>query len=107
MRSTIRWPWDRLWPSTWAANRLPDETTVCKFRHLLEQHGLAARIFAEVDAYLAAQGLKISAGAIVDATILHAPCSTKNKTGRRDPEMHQLRKGESVVLRHEGPYRGG
>lgn len=72
---------------------VPDETTVLKFRHLLERHGLGAKIFARVNGYLAAHGLKIGAGTIVDATILAAPSSTKNKSGKRDPEMHQTRKG--------------
>jgi IS5 family transposase len=71
----------------------PDETTVCKFRHLLERHELGKRIFARVNAYLAEHGLKIGTGTIVDATILHAPSSTSNKSGERDPEMHQVRKG--------------
>jgi IS5 family transposase len=72
---------------------VPDETTVCKFRHLLERHGLGARIFARVNQYLERHGLKIGTGTIVDATILAAPSSTKNKSGKRDPEMHQTRKG--------------
>ena len=71
----------------------PDETTVCKFRHLLERHRLAERLFAEVNAYLQRQGLQIGTGTIVDATILHAPSSTKNRSGQRDPEMHQVKKG--------------
>lgn len=72
---------------------VPDETTVCKFRHLLEQHGLGEQIFACVNRYLAEQGLKVGTGTIVDATILHAPSSSKNAAGQRDPEMHQVRKG--------------
>ena len=71
----------------------PDETTVCKFRHLLERHQLGRRIFAEVNGYLERHGLKIGTGTIVDATLLQAPSSTKNKSGQRDPEMHQVRKG--------------
>ena len=71
----------------------PDETTVCKFRHLLERHGLGAKLFARVNGYLAAHGFKIGTGTIVDATLIAAPCSTKNKNGARDPEMHQVRKG--------------
>ena len=71
----------------------PDETTVCKFRHLLERHELGRRIFAQVNRYLAQHGLKIGTGTIVDATILHAPSSTDNTSGERDPEMHQVRKG--------------
>jgi transposase, IS5 family len=70
-----------------------DETTVCKFRHLLEAHDLGARLFAAVGEYLQAQGLKISTGTIVDATIINAPSSTKNKAKQRDPEMHQTKKG--------------
>jgi len=71
----------------------PDETTVCKFRHLLEQHGLGKRIFEEVGLHLQTQGLKVSTGTIVDATIINAPSSTKNKDNARDPEMHQTKKG--------------
>jgi len=71
----------------------PDETTVCKFRHLLERHELGKRIFAEVNGHLERQGLKIGTGTIVDASILHAPSSTKNQAGERDPEMHQVKKG--------------
>src|ERR671919_2326702 len=72
----------------------PDETTVCKFRHLLEAHDLGERVFAEVREYLQAQGMKISTGTIVDATIINAPASTKNKDKQRDPEMHQSKKGK-------------
>ncbi len=71
----------------------PDETTVCKFRHLLEEHGLGKRIFEEVGRHLQRQGLKVSSGTIVDATIIAAPSSTKNASGKRDPEMHQTKKG--------------
>ena len=71
----------------------PDETTVCKFRHLLERHELGKRLFARVNTYLAGHGLKIGTGTIVDATILHAPSSTRNRSGERDPEMRQVRKG--------------
>ena len=72
----------------------PDETTVCKFRHLLEERGLGKRIFEEVGRHLQSQGLKVSSGTIVDATIICAPSSTKNSEGKRDPEMHQTRKGK-------------
>jgi transposase, IS5 family len=71
----------------------PDETTVCKFRHLLEQHALGKAIFAEVNAHLKHCGMKVSAGTIVDASIIHAPSSTKNQDQQRDPEMHQTKKG--------------
>ena len=73
---------------------MPDETTVCKFRHLLEQHGLGRVLFDEVARHLGGQGLTISTGTIVDATIIAAPASTKNVSGTRDPEMHQTKKGQ-------------
>ena len=71
----------------------PDETTVCKFRHLLEAHNLGDQLFALIAEYLQENGLKVSTGTIVDATIIDAPSSTKNKDGKRDPEMHQTKKG--------------
>lgn len=76
------------------AAAVPDETTICKFRHRLEAHDLGTRVFQEVLAYLEAQGLRISRGTIVDATIINAPSSTKNATKTRDPDMHQTRKGK-------------
>lgn len=72
---------------------VPDETTVCKFRHLLERHELGRRLFEEVGRHLQAHGMKVSGGTIVDATIIAAPSSTKNSSGERDPEMHQTKKG--------------
>lgn len=72
----------------------PDETTVCKFRHLLERHKLGKQLLKTVNEYLARNGIKISNGTIVDATIISAPSSTKNKKGERDPEMHQTAKGK-------------
>jgi IS5 family transposase len=72
---------------------VPDETTICKFRHLLEAHQLGEQLFALIRTYLAEQGLQISRGTIVDATIISAPSSTKNRTKERDPEMHQTKKG--------------
>jgi IS5 family transposase len=71
----------------------PDETTVCKFRHLLEAHELGARLFEQVGAHLQGKGLKVNTGTIVDATIISAPSSTKNQEQKRDPEMHQTKKG--------------
>src|SRR5271163_1703145 len=71
----------------------PDETTICRFRHLLESHDLGRRLFEEVHRHLEANGLKVSTGTIVDATIIHAPSSTKNADQTRDPEMRQTRKG--------------
>ena len=72
----------------------PDETTVCKFRHLLEAHNLGDQLFALIAEYLEENGLKVSTGTIVDASIIDAPSSTKNKDGKRDPEMHQTKKGK-------------
>lgn len=74
-------------------DRVPDETTILNFRHLLERHGLGQALFDEIKAHLAAQGLMLREGTIVDATILSAPSSTKNEREERDPEMHQTRKG--------------
>ena len=71
----------------------PDETTICRFRHLLETHDLGRRLFEEVHRHLEANGLKVSTGTIVDATIIHAPSSTKNADQARDPDMRQTRKG--------------
>lgn len=73
---------------------VPDETTVMRFRHLLEQHQLGEQIFAVVCEVLQRKGLRLSKGTIVDATIIAAPSSTKNADGARDPEMHQAKKGE-------------
>jgi len=72
---------------------LPDETTILKFRHLLEEHGLGEGLFAEINAHLASLGYGVRKGTIVDASIVDAPSSTKNAKGERDPEMHQTRKG--------------
>jgi transposase, IS5 family len=72
---------------------IPDESTLCLFRHLLEEHRLPDRIFAEVKALLTERGLMMNEGTIVDATIINAPSSTKNKNKERDPEMHQTKKG--------------
>ena len=72
---------------------LPDETTILNFRHLLEQHNLGPSLLGEINAHLESQGLKLREGTIVDATIIEAPSSTKNRAGERDPEMHQTKKG--------------
>jgi len=72
---------------------VPDETTACRFRHLLEAHDLGRRLFEEVQRHLAENGLTVSTGTIVDATIISAPSSTKNAEKARDLEMRQTRKG--------------
>lgn len=71
----------------------PDETTILNFRHLLERHDLCGAILDRVNWYLESRDIRIGRGTIVDATIIHAPSSTKNVSGERDPEMHQTRKG--------------
>jgi IS5 family transposase len=73
--------------------RLPDESTILRFRHLLEKHKLAAQILATVNDMLRSKGLLLKAGTVVDATLISAPSSTKNASGERDPEMHQSKKG--------------
>lgn len=73
--------------------RLPDESTILRFRHLLEEHGLGQQILATVNAKLIDRGLMLKTGTVVDATLIAAPSSTKNDKGERDPEMHQTKKG--------------
>ena len=73
---------------------LPDETTILKFRHLLERHGLGAVLFEEINTHLASLGHRLKRGTIVDASLIDAPSSTKNQAGKRDPEMHQAKKGK-------------
>jgi IS5 family transposase len=72
---------------------VPDATTLLKFRHILEENEIGARIFADVKDRLDRGGMMMHGGTIVDATIISAPSSTKNKDGERDPEMHQTKKG--------------
>lgn len=89
---------------------IPDETTILRFRHLLEQHGLTEAIFAEIRALLEERRLLLKSGTIVDATIIAAPPSTKNAEGRRDPEMRQGRKGREWhfgMKAHVGTDRRG
>src|SRR5471030_339452 len=73
----------------------PDATTLLKFRRLLEKHKLTERIFNEINAHLASKGLMMREGTIVDATLIAAPPSTKNRDGKRDEEMHQSKKGKN------------
>ena len=72
---------------------LPDETTILNFRHLLEEHELGAGLFEEINRYLESKGLRLQEGTIVDASIIAAPSSAKNRAKERDPEMHQTKKG--------------
>ena len=77
---------------------LPDETTILNFRHLLQTHGLSSRLLAEVNALLTEKGLLLREGTTVDATLIAAPPSTKNRDGKRDPEMTQTKKGNQWYL---------
>jgi IS5 family transposase len=72
---------------------MPDESTILRFRRLLEQNEIASQILDRVNAYLTRKGLLLKRGTMVDATIIEAPTSTKNASGERDPEMHQTKKG--------------
>jgi len=74
-------------------DRIPDETTILNFRHYLERHALSEAIFAEVKAYLTEKGVTQRSGTLVDATIIDAPSSTKNKAGKRNPDMSSTKKG--------------
>jgi IS5 family transposase len=74
---------------------VPDATTLLKFRHLLERHDLTKAILDEINAVFTERGLLLREGTIVDATIIHAPSSTKNQSKTRDPEMHQTKKGNA------------
>ena len=76
-----------------SVERIPDRVSILRFRHLLEEHQLAQRILATVNATLTDKGLMLREGTVVDATLIAAPSSTKNKGGERDPEMHQTKKG--------------
>src|SRR6202521_1727554 len=85
----------------------PDETTVCKFRHLLEEHHLGEQILGTVNLHLQAKGVRITTGTIVDATILHAPTSTKNREQRRDAAvLPDLLHGEETRVWGDQAYRG-
>ena len=77
--------------------QVPDATTLLKFRHLLEQHDLGKALFEDIKERLEKAGLRLHGGTIVDATIIHSTPSTKNKSGERDPEMYQTKKGTSGI----------
>jgi transposase, IS5 family len=79
-------------------DRSPDETTILTFHHLLEKHELGEQIFETVKAHLRARGMTMRQGTIVDATLIAAPSSTKNKAGKRDPDMHQTKKGNQWYI---------
>ena len=78
---------------------VPDETTILRFRRLLEEHQLSAQILTVVNELLSAKGLLLRAGTVVDASLIAAPSSTKNASGERDPEVHQSKKGQQCYFR--------
>jgi IS5 family transposase len=86
---------------------VPDETTICNFRHLLERHDRGRRLFETVHEHLERRGIKVARGTIVDATIISAPSSTKNAAATRDPDMCQTRKGASSIQRWQILARNG
>ena len=88
LRCAASWAW------IWEWRRRRTRPPICRFRHLLEQHALGELMLEAVNVHLEAKGIRIATGTIVDATILHAPSSTKNQSGERDPEMHQTREGK-------------
>jgi len=75
------------------SERIPDQTTILNFRHLLESHGFGQKLMLEINKHLTSKGCSLREGRIVDATLISAPSSTKNKENQRDPEMHQTKKG--------------
>jgi IS5 family transposase len=80
------------------SERIPDATTILTFRLLLEKHGLGEQVFVTVNAHLSERGRTMRQGTIVDATLITAPSSTKDKAGKPDLEMHQTRKGDRWYL---------
>ena len=80
------------------SDSLPDESTILHFRHLLEKRHLGKGLFQEINRYLEDQGLRLREGTIVDASIIESPSSTKNRAGSRDPEMHQVKKGNQYYF---------
>jgi len=85
--------------------QVPDSTTLLHFRHLLEKHLIGEKIFLDVVDRLDEAGLMMHGGTIVDATIIEAPSSTKNKDGERDPEMHSDKEREPMAFRNENALR--
>ena len=85
--------------------RIPDQVSILRFRHLLEAHYFSPKILQVINAKLSAHGLLLKTGTVVDATLIAAPSSTKNSSGERDPEMHLVKKGDQwhfVIKVHIG-----
>jgi transposase, IS5 family len=89
------------------SDRIPDETKILAFRHLLEKHNLGEQIFETVKAHLKAKAIAMKQGTIIDATLIAPPSSTKNEKGERDPEMHQTKKGNQWYHRCADGYAYG
>ena len=85
--------------------RMPDESTILRFRHRLEEHKLAEQMLITVNDFLTAKGLLLKAGTVVDATLIAAPTSTKNKDKTRDPDMHSSKKGKQWYFGMKAYYR--
>jgi IS5 family transposase len=85
--------------------RAPDETTICRFRHLLEEHKFGRAMFQLIHDHLEAKGVRLSTGTIVDATIIDAPSSTKNAEKARDPDMRQTKKGNQWYFGMKAHFR--
>ena len=88
-----------------ARERVPDATTLCKFRKLMTVNGLQDQFFEIVQRLLERSGRKVSGGTIVDATIIESSKSTKNRAKKTDPEMHSVKKREQLLLWHTGTHR--
>lgn len=86
-------------------NTIPDSSTIMNFRHLLEQHQLARKLFKTINQWLSEAGVMMTQGALVDATIIEAPSSTKNKQQQRCPGNATDQERELIALWHEGSYR--
>ena len=84
--------------------RIPDRVSILRFRHLLETHELSPKILQVINAKLAAHGLLLKTGTVVDATLIAAPSATKNSTGKRDPGDAPDQERQPVALWHEGAY---
>lgn len=79
-------------------DRIPDESTLLRFRHLLERHQLGRALFGEINEHLMDQGITLREGSVLDAMIIEAPSSTKKQSGTRDPVMHQIKKAKIGTL---------
>jgi IS5 family transposase len=89
------------------ATRVPDESTIKRFRHLLEADNQSRQIMVAINATLTKRCMLLKTGRVVDATLIAGTSSTENRSRESDPEMQQTEKGQSMALRNEGSYQGG